>query len=69
MILKVALIVKPPFGSLGLEINNDYNARYTGARVSHVEEDSPADGSGLIHKGTLLEAGVRWICCRAGYKV
>ena len=53
--LRIGVILKPPTGSLGLEINNDPHAKYTGVRISHVTENGPAAG-GEIHIGDVLIA-------------
>ena len=53
--LRIGVLLKPPTGSLGLEINNDPHAKYTGVRISHVTENGPAAG-GEIHIGDVLIA-------------
>jgi hypothetical protein len=53
--LRTGVIIKPSGGSLGLEIGNDVNARYTGVRISHVTEYGPADG-GQIRSGDVIVA-------------
>ena len=53
--LRTALILTPETGSLGLEIKNDPQAKYTGVRVSHTTPDSPAAAAG-INAGDVLIA-------------
>lgn len=55
MKLRLGVIMKPPSGGLGLELNNDPNAKYTGVRISHITDNGPAAG-GDIFVGDVLIA-------------
>jgi hypothetical protein len=53
--LRTGVIIKPDTGSLGFEIGNNVHARYTGVRISHVQENGPADG-GAVRDGDVIIA-------------
>eukprot|EP00041_Stephanoeca_diplocostata_P000713 m.16435 g.16435 ORF g.16435 m.16435 type:complete len:1032 (-) comp10956_c0_seq4:250-3345(-) len=52
--LRIGTIIKPPTGSLGLEISNDPQAKYTGVRISHVTAHGPASGGDILPGDVLI---------------